>query len=107
MPAFTRERQGERTLLDICLCVHAHNSGASDPMPQSQLEEYVSILRDADLHWEEGPPATHQFDTAVRNLVDHTLAEHNRCERKRFEDHLKNASDTVSTWPEWKRKMLG
>lgn len=25
----------------------------------------------------------------------------------RFVEHLKNAVETVQTWPEWKRQMLG
>lgn len=80
MPRFTRERQGDRTLLDICLAVHMHTTGASDPLPPELLAEQVSILRDAIQHWEDGHLASLEFDTAVRRLVDATLVEFDRAQ---------------------------
>lgn len=80
MPARTRERQGERTLLDICLAVHMHHTGASDPLSAEMLAEFVSILRDACQHWERGREESLNFDTSVRWLIESTLLEHSQYE---------------------------
>lgn len=85
MPKQTRERQGDRSLLDICLCVHMGTTGSADPEPK----EYVEILEDALKNWEPNTfSSSWGFDEAVRHLIWTTLCERRRCE---YESGLRNS----------------
>lgn len=74
MPQATRERQGDRSLLDICLEVHAATTGAGDLDPASYISD-IHLLRDALLQWEGAPPQTKEFDAAVKQLIEVTIKE--------------------------------
>lgn len=74
MPSKTRERQGEATLLDICLALHMSNTGSSDPLDVVEQNRLMQILRDAVRFWEPSVHS-HYFDAAVLNLIRATIDE--------------------------------
>lgn len=61
-------------LLSICLTMHMHHTGASDPLPDETLIRYRTILRLAIQHWHL-PVHYPEFDECVRNLVLATIRE--------------------------------
>lgn len=75
MPKATRERQGGRSLLGICLSVHMAQTGASDYY--DDYPEDVVILKDAKENWEPSLlPSAMMFDAAVLNLIEITIQEY-------------------------------
>ena len=67
-------RPGE-DLLSICLAMHMHHTGASDPLRDETFDRYRRILNLAIHHWHD-PVHSPQFDECVRNLILATLGEH-------------------------------
>lgn len=61
-------------LLSICLAMHMHHTGASDPLPSETLVRYHKILRLAIQHWHV-PIHSPWFDGCVRNLILATMGE--------------------------------
>lgn len=80
MPDITRmmlqrdNPDGFTTLFDVCLDLHMGNNGSGDPWVFNR-ERSVHILKMALAHWREGPEFSKDFDDAVKNLVEVTLAE--------------------------------
>ena len=66
-------RPGE-DLLSICLAMHMHHTGASDPLRDETFDRYRRILNLAIHHWHD-PVHSPQFDECVRNLILATLEE--------------------------------
>ncbi len=61
-------------LTEICLEVRQAINGASEPWPQSLIQDTKKLLADVLLTWE--PSATqwdHEMDEAVRSLIQATL----------------------------------
>lgn len=79
MPNATREQQGKRSLLDICLSLHMQNTGAADKnVGQHEGPTYaedVNLLALAAAHWEPELESTADFDNAVLRLIMTTLRE--------------------------------
>lgn len=75
MPSSTREQQGERNLLQICLDVHQHTTGSSDVHANDQYMADVALLQKAIDTWERSIAHDDAFDDHVYRLIKVTLAE--------------------------------
>jgi hypothetical protein len=72
MPIETRERQGSRSLLDVCLDVHMHHNGSSDCQTPTEFLADIRLLADALTYWKA---SSCSFDMAVHSLIRATLLE--------------------------------
>lgn len=65
----------KKSILEMCLDLHMHNTGASDPLPPATYGEYFHYLCNKVQAWLPSHDGTKQFDDAVLNLVKVTIAE--------------------------------
>lgn len=69
-----RQRQGNRSLLDIALTVHSTTTGAFERNLEDQIED-VNLLKDTINSWE---PNRCTFDESVFKLIQEAIIEYER-----------------------------
>lgn len=63
-----------KSLLELCLDIHMHHTGASDPLPEYEKDVRVLVYRLES--WQTNPHKQFaNFDNAVKELVKATLNE--------------------------------
>lgn len=60
----------EPQLLDVCLALHGHNTGASDPLPAATLQSYVFFLARRLHNWKPSTAESKPFDDAVKAVAE-------------------------------------
>lgn len=80
LPAPTSENsimEKWESVLEICLYLHMHHNGASDPLDAETYAEYLQHITNRLSNWREGQAISKQFDDAVKSLIQATIAECN------------------------------
>lgn len=70
-------KQEDKSILEMCLALHMHITGASDPLPSEVYNEYFHYLVNKFENWQDGLLASKLFDDSVKQLVSATLYECN------------------------------
>lgn len=74
-----RKRQGDRTICDICLALHAVKHGSSElssDYNEGHVAEDIQLLKDILKTWTPSPSFAASFDESVRFMILSVLMEY-------------------------------
>jgi len=64
-------------ILEICEKIHMHNMGTSDALSDSEYNKLKKYLRTRIKQWTPSHSMSQTYDSAVRHLIEVTIAEQN------------------------------